>query len=243
MRKRTHVDDIREEFIRLLELRKFVTDKSGCKMLEIISASFTADEPTVFGSLNDDYVTRELEWYRSMSRNVNDIPGGPPAIWKQVATPDGLINSNYGWCIWSQQNFLQYENVKHELEKNPFSRRAVMIYTRPEMWLEYNTDGMSDFMCTNAVQYVIRNDKLDAIVQMRSNDVWAGYRNDLAWQRHVQKMLAADLNILVGTIYWNAGSLHCYSRDFYLIDHYRKTGKLDITRKQYRELYPTSEFV
>ena len=212
------VADIRKEFKDLKSREEYVIDKSGVKLLEIINANFIADEPTIFGSPNENYIKRELEWYKSKSLNVNEIPGGAPTIWKQVADMDGWINSNYGWCIWSSENFSQYDNVREELLKNTESRRATMIYTRPRMWLDYNFNGRSDFMCTNAVQYVIRKDKLHAVVQMRSNDAWAGYRNDWAWQDHVLTKLSLDLNIDRGVIYWAAGSLHFYERNFDLIN-------------------------
>jgi thymidylate synthase len=213
-----YVKNIREEFKYLRDNELYVTDKSGVKMLEIRSAAFVADEPAIFGKVNHDYVARELAWYESMSLNVNDIPGGPPAIWKQVADKEGFINSNYGWCIWSPMNGSQYDNVVDELKKNPDSRRAVMIYTRPSMWNKYDINGMSDFMCTNAVQYINRYGKLFAVVQMRSNDVVFGYKNDYAWQSHVLDKLCDELNLMRGDIYWNAGSLHVYERHFDLVD-------------------------
>jgi thymidylate synthase len=217
MHVRNYVDDIRREFLDLLEVEDFVVDKTGVKMLEIVGASFIADEPSIFGKVNEDYVKRELDWYKSMSLSVNDIPGGPPAIWKQVCDNAGYINSNYGWCIWSEDNYFQYERVRHELMAHPYSRRATMIYTRPNMWLDYNHNGRSDFMCTNAVQYLIRKDQLDCVVQMRSNDVVFGYKNDYAWQRYVLEKLSVDLGILSGDIHWNVGSLHVYERHFDLI--------------------------
>jgi thymidylate synthase len=186
-------------------------------MIEIRSASFIADAPAIFGTPNQDYIDREIAWYESQSLNVNDIPGGPPAIWKQVADKNGFINSNYGWCIWSKENGSQYDKVLNELREQPNSRRAVMIYTRPTMWDDYDRDGMSDFMCTNAVQYLRRWGKLFAVVQMRSNDVVFGYKNDYAWQKHVLDKLAAELGDVPGDIYWNAGSLHVYERHFHLI--------------------------
>ena len=70
-----------------------------------------------------------------------------------------------------------------------------MIYTRPEIQEDYNQNGMSDFICTNTVQYFVRDDKLISFVNMRSNDVVFGYRNDRAWQLHVQEMLAKDLDV------------------------------------------------
>lgn len=208
---------IREEFKWLLANEFYVEDKSGVKLLEIVNASFIADEPSIFGKPNHSYIEREIEWYKSMSLNVNDIPGETPAVWKQVATPDGRINSNYGWCIWSRENGEQYNNVLRELRQKPTSRRATMIYTRPTMWVDYCHDGMSDFMCTNSVQYVIRDQALHAIVQMRSNDVFYGYRNDHAWNEYVLKMLSYDLDVSPGIIYWNVGSLHVYERNFNLV--------------------------
>ena len=211
------VEDIRKYFIDELTAEQFITDKSGVNTIEMIGACFEANHPTIFGEVNDDYVKRELEWYNSMSLYVKDIPGKTPAIWEQVASSEGKINSNYGWAIYSEDNGFQYLNVLNELTKNPNSRRAVMIYTRPTMWTDYNHNGMSDFMCTNVVQYMIRDDQLIAVVQMRSNDVVHGYRNDFAWQDYVIKLLAADLNIKNTKIIWNVGSLHVYSRHFNLV--------------------------
>ena len=108
-----------------------------------------------------------------------------------------------------------------------------MIYTNPKMHTQFKRKGMTDFVCTNTVQYVIRKNKLSAIVQMRSNDAWAGYRNDYAWQKYVLNKLAKDLNCKEGNIHWNAGSLHVYENQFYLLDHYLKTGEHEITKKQY----------
>jgi len=213
----TYVSDIRSALYRKLITKEYVTDKTGVKTLEIMNASFIADQPSIIGKVNEDYVQRELAWYKSQSLNVNDIPGETPAIWKAVATKDGYINSNYGWCIWSDENHNQYTNVLDELKNNPDSRRANMIYTRPTMHSDYNRNGMSDFMCTNNVQYLIRNGELNALVYMRSNDAVFGYKNDWAWQKHVLDSLCNELNVPAGQIYWNVSSLHVYERHFDLL--------------------------
>ena len=236
------VHEIRHEFAKLYKDKKYVTDKSGIKTIEIMGASFWANSPLIFGAVNEDYVQRELDWYKSQSLNVNDIPGGTPQIWKQVADKDGFINSNYGWCIYSEENNHQFYNVVTELEDRPDSRRATMIYTRPTMWGDHNKNGRSDFMCTNTVQYMIRDSRIYAIVGMRSNDAWAGYRNDYAWQSYVLDHLIQELHARGkfysrGEIYWNAGSLHIYERQFYLLDHYIKSGELSITKEKYDQLY------
>ncbi|EJP8998602.1 dCMP hydroxymethylase [Escherichia coli] len=234
------VEEIRLHLGLALKEKDFVVDKTGVKTIEIIGASFVADEPFIFGALNDEYIQRELEWYKSKSLFVKDIPGETPKIWQQVASSKGEINSNYGWAIWSEDNYAQYDMCLAELGQNPDSRRGIMIYTRPSMQFDYNKDGMSDFMCTNTVQYLIRDKKVNAVVNMRSNDCWAGYRNDYAWQKYVLDKLVSDLNAgdstrqyKAGSIIWNVGSLHVYSRHFYLVDHWWNTGETHIMKKDY----------
>jgi thymidylate synthase len=221
----------------------------GQRTLEVTFTAFDADLASIFGEVDWSYVQREIDWYVSQSRNVNDIPGGAPKIWQQCATKDGWINSNYGWMIYSDQNGLQYENARDELRRDPSSRRAVMIYTRPEMHYDWCDEGMTDFCCTNTVQYVIRAEAtnpgmplLHALVSMRSNDAVYGYKNDRAWQLKVLHDLAAELGVEPGRIVWCAGSLHVYERHFYLVDHFARTGEITVTKERYRETYPESEW-
>jgi len=240
--------------VRNLFLEKFLKNEitrnetgsiAGADTIEIVGASFIANEPAIFGKPDDEYISHELEWYRSQSLFVDDIPGGPPKIWKAVSSKThGMINSNYGYLIFNEDNFHQYENALEELLKNPSSRRASMIYTRPSIHSEWNVDGMSDFICTNVVQYFIRNNHMHAVVQMRSNDAWAGYRNDYAWQKYVLEKLTQDYNIesqfskvIPGTITWQVASLHVYERQFYLLDHFSKTGEIHISKSDYNAKY------
>jgi thymidylate synthase len=237
------INDIRNVLAKEFLEKNFIKDKTGQNVIELIGSNFIADEEYIFGEVNYDYVEKEIAWYNSTSRSVYAMDN-PPKIWQQIADKDGMINSNYGWCIFSEENKNQYKNCLQVLLKEKETRRAIMIYTRPEMQYDYNKNGMSDFMCTNTVQYLIRNNKLNAIVNMRSNDVFAGFRNDFAWQKYVIKKLLNDINndnendnIKLGDIIWNVGSLHLYQTQFYLIDHFIKTGETHITKKEYQNKY------
>ncbi len=212
-----NVSDVRQYFIDELAAERFVTDKTGVKTIEMVAAQFVVDEPSIFGKVNEDYVRREMNWYKSMSRNVYDIEAPVPEIWKSVADKDGNINSNYGWCVYSEENYNQYERLIDELKKNPDSRRAILIYTRPSIWVDFDEGGRSDFICTNACQYLIRDDKLVSIVNMRSNDAIYGFKNDAAWQMYIQDKIADELDVETGDLIWNAGSLHVYERHFELV--------------------------
>ena len=220
------VQSIREYFIDELRNERFTEDRTGQKTIELLGASFIADEPAIFGTPNQEYIDRELEWYESCSTNINDIYGEerePPKAWQISANRHGEINSNYGHLIFSPTYHRQYINALTELKANPDSRRASMIYTRPSIWNEYNENGRNDFICTNSVTYYVRDGRIHCVVQMRSNDLVFGYKNDRAWQKYVldrfveQYNSMADGDLKAGDIYWQVQNLHVYSRHFHLV--------------------------
>lgn len=215
--------EIKNKLIQKYEDDNFVLDKSGCRMVEIMNCNFIADKPYILRKPNLDYIRKELDWYISQSLNVNDIEKPIPKIWKQIASCDGYINSNYGYMIFSKDNCSQYENALTTMINDIHTRRCIMIYTRPSMQYDYNEDGMSDFTCTNSVQYLYRDGKIHSIVNMRSNDAIFGYNNDYAWQEWVLNKFIKDIQenftakIEKGNIYWNAASLHVYEHHFNLL--------------------------
>ena len=228
-----YTNDVRNLFIRKYQLQEFRilgsgNDRQQTKTIELQGIQFIVDKPWIIREPNLKYFKNELAWYDSQSLNVNDIPGGAPIMWKQCATELGYINSNYGWCIYSNDNGNQYENCKNKLIDDQHTREAIMIYNRPSMQQEYNKDGMHDFMCCQNVQYFINdeggNSFLDCIVNFRSNDAVYGFNNDALWMLEVLKRLANDLSkelnkvIYCGRMIWNAGSLHIYERHFNLIN-------------------------
>lgn len=216
------IHDIRKMFKEKLENQDFVDDKSGVRTIEIVGESYNAEVGIIFGELSTEYAEREVIWYNSQSKNVYDLPK-TPAIWRKVCDKHGNVNSNYGWVIFSEENGNQYQHCVRTLRKDKDSRRAMMIYTRPEMQWEYNSNGMSDFMCTNTVQILIRDNKLDYILNQRSCDAVFGAKNDLYWARHVQSSLVQDLlfdypELEAGDIIHQVGSLHVYERHFGLVN-------------------------
>lgn len=157
-----------------------------------------------------DYIKKELEWYENQSLSINHM-ANPPKIWQQVCDIHRTVNSNYGFLIYSRQNGMQFDNVIAELNRNKSSRRAVMYYTNP--WMHYQ--GGKDHICTLAVQYLWRGNKIHAVVFMRSNDVVYGLIGaDLYWQDYVLKKVCYELGAAPGNITWIAGSLHIYERHF-----------------------------
>lgn len=211
--------DIRNMFIHKYKQQDFF---EGVPTLELLGVSFIADEEAIFGQPNYDYIRREIDWYNFQSLCIHHMEAPIPEIWKQIADKFGFINSNYGWCIYSNANGNQYKKAVDALVRDKNTRQAMMIYTAPDMHERAVESGRKDFMCTNTVQVLIRDDELHLVVNMRSNDAVFGYKNDYAWHKHVQLKLFNDLrlkyeDLTLGNVYWQVGSLHIYERHFSLV--------------------------
>lgn len=228
---------IKEVFLPLyqkIQSKDFVKDKTGVKMVELIAPrlELNPSQPILdFGSRKTPmkYAEAELKWYDSQDLSVEFI-GKSAQIWNDIASTDGKVNSNYGWCIYSEENYFQYESAVRELMNNTESRRSCMIYNRPNMQEDYNKDGMNDFMCTFATQHFIRNKKLIYIVSMRSNDCVFGFFNDFYWHCVVYDRMYTQLrkkyiNLEKGNMIWIANSLHAYERHFELLEKMIKEYK------------------
>lgn len=218
-----------KELKRLKDNNEFIIDKTGAKTVEIINCNIKGLNPEQWylefpGRKSPiKYIEKEMKWYNSLSLNikgyVDDIK-----IWQQVCDKDGNVNSNYGWCIYSKDNYQQYNNSLLELIKNKDSRRACMIYNRPSMWQDYKNNGMNEFICTFATQQFIRNNKLIYIIYQRSADsIFGALFIDFAWHCEVYMKLYNDLkknykDLQIGQIDFNFGSLHVYERHFEMLD-------------------------
>jgi thymidylate synthase len=110
----------------------------------------------------------------------------------------------------------QYNFVIEELKRNPYSRRAVIDVRRlADMKLD-------DPACLQHIQYFIRDNKLHCKVLFRSNDACkATFMNAFALIM-LQKRIADELGVEVGTYTHRANSFHCYEKDFALLDGYVK---------------------
>ena len=175
------------------------------------------------------YVKAELDWYKSMDLSIighEGIESNP--TWQACCTKDEKkeINSNYGWCVFSEENGSQYDNCLEVLKKDKTTRNAIIVYNRPSIYKDYKRDGMHDMICTMYSHFFIRNNKLMMVHNMRSNDIRYGFIcSDLAWNCFVYQNLYEDLketypDLEVGQIIWTSDSMHLYSRHFEALEKY-----------------------
>ena len=155
------------------------------------------------------YAIGELLWYNSCNPTWKAIYPYSK-FWKGISDNGSTVNSNYGWCIRKKYGFDQWEMVKKLLQENTNSRQAIIHIKEARNLIDNPT---KDLNCTIALQFLLRNNKLDLIVTMRSNDIWLGLPYDLFNFTCMQIQMAMELGVDIGTYYHNAGSLHIYKED------------------------------
>jgi thymidylate synthase len=210
----------------------FIIDKNGSKLVELIAPRFELDpsiESIDIGvrKTNEKYVNEEKTWYLSHELNIDKVDH--VKIWKECSDKNNEINSNYGYLVFGRGNFNQFDHCLNTLINHKESRQAIIIYNRPSIHYEATSFNCRDFICTMFQQFFIRNNKLECITSMRSNDCIFGTFNDIPWFHFVimkmkEELKKNNINIELGRHIFMPNSWHCYERHF---DILRKIGESD----------------
>ena len=97
----------------------------------------------------------------------------------------------------------QIPYILQTLDK-PDTRQAVAT-----IWTPSPRDS-KDVPCTISLQWLIRDELLHCIVTMRSSDAWLGIPYDYFTFSQLTNLIAAVINIEVGSVTMNLGSSHLY---------------------------------
>ena len=152
------------------------------------------------------------------------IIGGPYDLQRYVMElVDGILDFkiNAGWDYTYHDRFYRYlPFVIGELKRNSESRRAVISIRDNE------TDSRNkDAACMQSIQYFIRECKLDCMVLFRSNDLPEAFFFNAFALVMLQEKVAGELGIGVGTYTHRSNSMHCYEKDFKLLNNFVKAIK------------------
>lgn len=174
-----------------------------------------------------DYDTRQKE--ASMTIVVEN-PLSEPMISKLfIAEPrsleqyrqeilDGILDFEVDRGKWEYTYHLRMKDqipwVIGELKRNPESRRAVILVRADS---DRSTDSPA---CLQHLQYFIRGGSLHCKVLFRSNDATkATFMNAFALIM-LQKRIADEIGLPIGTYTHRANSFHVYERDYSMFDGY-----------------------
>lgn len=156
------------------------------------------DEPMISKLFIGGY--RELEQYRQeMLDGILDFE---------------IERGNWAYTYHSRME-KQIPFIINELRRNPDSRRAVIDVR------DWEKDAASDDpACLQHIQFFIRAGKLHSKVLFRSNDACkATFMNAFALIM-LQKRIADELGVPMGSYTHRANSFHCYEKDFGMLEGY-----------------------
>ena len=158
--------------------------------------------------LSPSYLAGELLWYFNGDNSL-DFISNFSKFWTHISDDGETCNSAYGYLMQVKHGFNQVEKVIEILEADPLSRRAKINLNTPNP----NVKETLDEPCTMSLHFMIRKNKLDCTVVMRSNDIWFGFPYDVAFFTTLQKYIAIRLGVGYGWYTHFAVSLHMYDRD------------------------------
>lgn len=209
-----NIDDIYLELIKQL----FEEGKTVGNTLELSNVKFVlksvGGNRTPILNLTDrnfsiEYLLAELVWYFSGDNSMKFISKFG-SIWEKLSDDGETNNSAYGYILQQKHGFNQVDKIIELLKIDPNSRRAVLNLNVPNK----KVIETHDEPCTIALQFLLREDKLDCTVMMRSNDIWFGLPYDVVFFVELQKYIAKQLDVHAGDYTHFAVSLHMYEKDF-----------------------------
>lgn len=189
-----------------------VDPRTGNKV--IYNASWIADQPSMIGKVNEDWVRREIDWFNGATDKLEDMEGPVPALFEACAGDDGRVNSAYGYILFSRDPEILYSGM-HDMKisgvpslyeralgafkrEGLATRHAVVIVSDRDIHALSIYNGRNDFICTNALNFMIdASNRLHIIAQMRSMDAVFGYRADYSMWDNLMDRLVDDLNLLM----------------------------------------------
>jgi thymidylate synthase len=163
----------------------------------------------------------ELFWYLSKSNDLPFIEYYLPKSKLDKESDDGkTLRNGYGERLFNKDGQNQIQNVITLLSNKPTSRKAVIqLFDASDL-----SEDFKSIPCTCTLQFAIRYQKLDMLVNMRSNDAYKGLPHDVFAFTMLQEIIARSLKIDVGIYKHCAGSMHLYDSDFEQAASYLKEG-------------------
>ena len=187
---------------------------AGTKTRHITNTAITIRKPSQnlvlspTRRMSPRYLLAEMKWYLSAKNTIDGIKPFSK-IWESLCYPDGTINSNYGWCFKKKLGYDQIERAVETLKNNPQDRQVVLhIKTGTEVL------PTKDIPCTLGMQLTVERGRLNAVVFMRSNDLWWGFPYDVAFFTDVQAFISHKIGLPVGEYVHIVGDLHLYEKDY-----------------------------
>ena len=157
----------------------------------------------------------ELLWiWQKKSNNVHDLKSH---IWDSWADEDGSIGKAYGYQLGVKHQYKegmmdQVDRLIYDLKTNPYSRRMITnIYVHQDLC------EMNLYPCAYSMTFNVTGDRLNAILNQRSQDVLAVNNWNVVQYAVLVHMIAQVTGFKPGELVHVIADAHIYDRHIPLV--------------------------
>lgn len=158
----------------------------------------------------------ELLWiWQKKSNNINDLNS---RIWDAWADEQGSIGKAYGYQLAVKHEYKegmmdQVDRVIYDLKNNPYSRRIMTnIYNFTDL------HEMALYPCAYSMTFNVTGDKLNAILNQRSQDVLVANNWNVVQYALLVMMMAQISGFKPGELVHVIADAHIYDRHFDIVE-------------------------
>lgn len=152
----------------------------------------------------------EILWiWQKKSNNIHDLKSH---IWDQWADENGSIGKAYGYQLGVKHKYKegemdQVDRVLYDLKNNPYSRRIMT-----NIYVHQDLHEMALYPCAYSVTFNVTGDRLNAILNQRSQDILAAGNWNVVQYAALVMMIAQVSGLKPGILMHVIADAHIYDR-------------------------------
>ena len=157
----------------------------------------------------------EVLWiWQKKSNNIHDLKSH---IWDEWADENGSIGKAYGYQMGVKHQYKegmmdQVDRVLFDLKQNPYSRRIMT-----NLYVHQDLHEMNLYPCAYSMTFNVTGDRLNAILNQRSQDVLAANNWNVVQYAVLLHMIAQVSGFKAGELVHVIADAHIYDRHIPLI--------------------------
>lgn len=158
----------------------------------------------------------EILWiWQKKSNNINDLGS---RIWDAWADEDGSIGKAYGYQLgvkhkYKEGEFDQVDRILYDLKNNPASRRILS-----NLYNHHDLSEMNLYPCAYSVTFNVSGNKLNAILNQRSQDMLVANNWNVCQYAALVIMFAQVSGFEAGELVHVIADAHIYDRHIPIIE-------------------------
>lgn len=158
----------------------------------------------------------ELLWiWQKKSNKVKELNSH---IWDSWVDEEGSIGKAYGYQLgikhkYREGEFDQVDRILYDLKHNPYSRRIIA-----NMYNHNDLHEMNLYPCAYSMTFNVTDNKLNAILNQRSQDILVANNWNVAQYAILVHMLAQVSKLEVGELVHVVADAHIYDRHIPLVE-------------------------